>query len=333
MNFILTRTPLRISFFGGGTDYPAWFDDNRGAVLSTTIDKYIYLSCRYLPPFFGMNHRIVWRHVELVPSISEILHPAIREGLRYLEFDDSAGVEIHYQADLPARSGMGSSSSFVVGMLSGLLMLRDQRLDKQALADMALDLELNWMKEAVGCQDQVAAAYGGLNRIEFTKGNRYEVCPLAMSDERKDAFLSNLMLFFVGANRDGVAIAETIIQNIPNRARHLERMVGLVDDAERALVSGDIDAIGEMLAETWSLKRELSDSVSTQTIDDVYAAARAAGARGGKLLGAGGTGFLLLFVPPDKQESVRQALASDYMEIPFRFETAGSTTNADQWEN
>jgi D-glycero-alpha-D-manno-heptose-7-phosphate kinase len=333
MQFVLTRTPLRISFFGGGSDYPAWCDDNRGAVLSTTIDKYIYLSCRYHPPFFGVNHRIVWRHVELVESISEILHPAIREGLKYLSFDDSRGVEMHYHADLPARSGMGSSSSFVAGMILGLLRLKSKDVSKHELAKMAIDLELNWMNEAVGYQDQIAAAYGGLNRIEFKAGQKFDVNPVPISKDRSRSFLTNLMLFFVGANRDGLVIAEKIINNVPKNTSQLKKMVELVDDAEATLKAGDLINIGEMLHETWMLKRELSNHISTSKIDDIYASAQAAGAIGGKLLGAGGTGFMLFFVPPDKQESVRGALTPQLMEIPFDFVESGSEIVYDLQEN
>jgi D-glycero-alpha-D-manno-heptose-7-phosphate kinase len=325
MQFILSRTPFRISFFGGGSDYPAWLERSGGAILSTTIDKYIYLSCRYLPPFFGIRHRIVWRHVELVDTISEILHPAVREGLRYLKFDDSRGLEIHYQADLPARTGMGSSSSFVVGLMAGLKALQQKQASRKDLALLAIDLEQNTMGDIVGSQDQIAAAYGGFNRIEFMKGGGFDVAPVGLSADREAEFTARLMLFYIGSNRFSSDIARSVVAGMDANQAKIERMVALVDEAIDAIKSGDLDDVGHMLHETWTLKRGLSDQVSTSTVDEIYDTARAAGALGGKLLGAGGTGFMLFYVPHEFQTTVREAITPHCMEVPFRFDKTGST--------
>ena len=325
MQFVLTRTPFRISFFGGSSDYPHWYAENKGAVLSTAIDKYVYLSCRYLPPFFGVRHRIVWRHVELVDSITEILHPAVRQGLEYLDFDDSRGVEIHYQADLPARTGMGSSSSFVVGLINGMSALRGQNLSKRELADKAIDLEQRWMGDTVGSQDQIAAAYGGFNHIEFEKGD-YKVNPISITSQRRNDFLSNLMLFYIGSNRLGTHIANSVVKSIRTGNKSVERMVNLVDQAVNILQSdAPLEDLGHMLHETWELKRSLSSKISTTLIDEIYEIACSSGALGGKLLGAGGTGFMLFYVPENKQNDIREVLKHRCMEVPFTFDETGGT--------
>jgi D-glycero-alpha-D-manno-heptose-7-phosphate kinase len=323
VRFILTRTPFRVSFFGGGTDYPEWYMKEGGAVLSTTIDKYMYISCRHLPPFAGIRHRIVWRHVELVDSISEILHPAVREGLRYLGFDESVRLELHYQADLPARSGMGSSSAFAVGLIKGLLALREEAIDKHSLARRAIDLEQNWMKEAVGSQDQIAAAYGGLNLVEFMPGGEFNVSRLELPPEQESALVGHLMLVHVGSNRIAADIARNVIENMSTRRRSLTRMREMVNEAATALKKGDLDAIGHLLDEGWSLKRSLSDLVSNNAVDEVYDVARKHGALGGKLLGAGGTGFMLLFVRPADRDRVLKALPSRFQAVPFRIDRSG----------
>ena len=243
---IITRTPLRISFFGGGTDYPAWYKKEGGAVLSTTIDKYSYITCRYLPPFFReLKHRIVWRHVETVYTISDILHPAIKEGLRFLGFDDTKGVEIHYQGDLPARSGMGSSSSFAVGLIKALLALRGETIEKHGLALKAIELEQDRLKESVGSQDQMSVAYGGLNVIRFEKDGTISVEPVEMSEERRAELESRLLLFYSGTSRSASDIADDIIANISANGDLLRRMRSHVDAAKDLLQgNGDIDDFG-----------------------------------------------------------------------------------------
>ncbi len=319
-----SRTPFRISFFGGGTDYPAWYLKEGGAVLSTTIDKYCYLNSRYLPPYFNIKHRIVWSHIETVNSISEILHPAVRGGLHLLGFDDTAGLEIHHQGDLPARAGMGSSSAFAVGLVNALTHLKGQKIGKKELALKAIELEQNVLKEHVGSQDQVAAAYGGLNLILFGKNGDIEVKPVEISIARLRDLESRLMLFYTGMNRLASEVASGIIGNMPQKRQTLLKMRGMVDKAHSILTgSEDLDHFGRLLHEGWSLKRDLSDGVSNSKIDSVYETAIKHGALGGKLLGAGGAGFMVFYVPLTRQENVRRAL-SGYLDVSFRFETHGS---------
>ena len=323
MSIVITRTPFRISFFGGGSDYPEWLHREPGAVLSTAIDKYVYLTCRYLPPFLGIRHRVVWRHVELIDSISEILHPAVREGLRYLEFDDSRGIELHYQGDLPARSGMGSSSSFAVGLIQALLCLRGRNADKHKLAEMAIELEQNRMKDTVGSQDQVAVAHGGLNIIRFNCGGTFDVNALGLPEAREHELLQRLMLFFPGRSRIASEVACSVTQNLVKRSDSIRHMVAMVEEGEKILRGGDLDDFGRLLHESWLIKRSLSNRVSSPQIDDLYAAARQAGAIGGKLLGAGGTGFVLLYAPPERRKAISSALQG-CIDVPFAIDHDGS---------
>jgi Predicted kinase related to galactokinase and mevalonate kinase len=325
MTIVISRTPFRVSFFGGGTDYPAWFRNNGGRVLSTTIDKYCYITCRHLPPFFNIRHRIVWSHIETVQNISEILHPAVREGLGYLGFTDRDGIEIHHQGDLPARAGMGTSSSFAVGLIHALLTLRGERPSKARLTEMAIFLEQERMGDKVGSQDQAAVAHGGFNVIDFHKDGRIEVTPVGLPEERQRQLEDHLILFYTGASRFASDIAADVIQNIPANEKQLRRMYELVGTAT-AIVSGDgaLDAFGHLLDETWHLKRQLSARVSTDRIDAIYARARQAGALGGKLLGAGTSGFMLFFAPPERHDAIRNALG-DLLHVPFRFENEGAT--------
>lgn len=321
---IITRTPLRISFFGGGTDYPAWYLKEGGAILSTTIDKYCYITCRYMPPFFReLKHRIVWRHVETVFCLSDILHPAVREGLRYLGFDDSIGLEIHYQGDLPARSGMGSSSSFAVGLIKGLLALRGQMISKHDLALKAIDLEQNVLKENVGSQDQMAVAYGGLNVIRFHRNGQILVEPVTIPQSRKNALQSRLLLFYTGTSRSASNIAADVIANLSDKREILRRMRSHVDEALSVLCGTDsLDDFGRLLHKTWMLKKQQSELVTNSLVDNIYQTAMAHGALGGKLLGAGASGFMVFYVLPEKQSVVIQAL-SDYLHVPFRFDNEG----------
>lgn len=321
---IISRTPFRISFFGGGTDYPAWYTKNGGRVLSTTIDKYCYITCRYLPPFFDIRHRIVWSHIEGVHSIQEILHPAVREGLGLLGFTDALGVEVHHQGDLPARTGMGSSSSFAVGLILALKTLRGEIVNRHDLARLAMALEQDRLGDKVGSQDQIAAAYGGLNVIDFAVDGGFTVTPLDIAPETRQGLQQRLMLFYTGLCRFASRVAADVIANIPDRERELHRMRGLADDAVAALIRGDIDAFGDMMDTTWALKRQLSALISNSNIDQIYARARAAGAVGGKLLGAGASGFMLFYVPPDKQDAVRGELR-ELLHVPFGFDNTGAT--------
>lgn len=321
---IISRTPYRISFFGGGTDYPAWYKRHGGRVISTSIDKYCLITSRFLPPFFNVRHRIVWSHIETVQSIREILHPAVREGLRFLGYTDAAGVEIHHQGDLPARSGMGSSSSFAVGLIHALLAMRGEKADAKRLAELAIILEQDRLKEGVGSQDQVAAAYGGFNTIDFDRSGEIHVRPLPLSPQRSGALQDRLMLFYTGLSRMASDVATDVIANIPAREAQLHQMRDLVDQAERILLEGDLDDFGRLLDQTWRLKRQLSALVSNETVDGVYARALRAGALGGKLLGAGTSGFMLFYAPLERQEAVREELR-DLLYVPFRFEAEGAT--------
>lgn len=319
---IITRTPFRISFFGGGTDYPVWYRENPGAVLSTTIDKYCYLTVRYLPPFFPHKHRIVWSKIELVKDINEILHPAVRAILNYLKIDK--GVEIHHQGDLPARSGMGSSSAFTVGLLHALYALKGKIISKERLAKEAIHIERDILKENVGSQDQVAAAFGGFNKICFSGNDEIKLYPITISRERIKELENHLMLFFTGLSRTASKIAKSQIKKTPERKKELTLMYQMVDEAIKILSEKrDIKEFGKLLHETWLLKKSLTDKISNSKIDKIYGKARKAGAIGGKLLGAGGGGFMLLFVPPERQTIVRKKL-KDLLEVKFKFEKEGS---------
>ena len=322
---IISRTPYRVSFFGGGTDYPAWFREEGGAVLSTTIDKYCYVSCRHLPPFFNIRHRIVWSHVETVSTIEEILHPAVREGLRALGFDDTTGLEIHHQGDLPARAGMGSSSTFVVGLIKALTALRGRMLGKAELARQAIKLEQVGLRENVGCQDAVAAAHGGFNVLSFSPDGEIRVAPVTIPSTRVAELQSRLLLFYLGSSRLASVIAGDVVANLHAKRNDLRRMRCMVDEAV-AILDGatDLDTFGALLGESWKLKRGLSASVSTGLVDRVYRTAMEHGALGGKLLGAGGTGFMVFYVPPERQAEVIECLPM-CVHVPFQFESEGST--------
>ncbi len=320
---IISRTPFRISFFGGGTDYPAYFTNMGGAVLSTTIDKYCYISARILPPFFTpIKFRIVWSHIEGVSSIDEILHPAVKTGLHYAGYDNNLGLEIHHQGDLPARSGIGSSSSFVVGLLKTLYSLKGIELSKHDLACKAIDLEQNWLKEKVGCQDQIAASYGGFNKIVFDKNGRIDVHKVNIPSINLDRLNKNLLLFYTGRQRLSSKVASDIVQNINNKKRILQKMFKMVNIGEKVLIKGNLDEFGSLLDETWTLKQQLSPMISGTKINQIYKLAKTNGALGGKLLGAGGSGFMVFYVPQNFQEDVKRAL-SNFIEVPFGFDSSG----------
>ena len=319
---IISRTPFRISFFGGGTDYPVWYREEPGAVLAATINKFCYITCRYLPPFFEHKSRIVWSMIERVNHTEEIQHPAVRAGLEFVGIRQ--GVELHHDGDLPARTGLGSSSSFTVGLLHTLYGLKGQRVSKRQLARDAIHVEQELLKEAVGSQDQVMAAYGGLNRVDFDVDGDIRVCPIPLPAERRKALETHLMLFFTGISRTASEIARTQIASTRSNQAPLRAMYQQVDRAIEILHgSEDLAAFGELLHEGWLLKRSLTDRISTSTIDACYERARAAGAIGGKLLGAGGGGFLLLFVRPEEHGRVSDALR-ELLHVPFHFESGGS---------
>ncbi|SCA57842.1 Galactokinase [Candidatus Terasakiella magnetica] len=325
MSLVITRTPFRVSFFGGGTDYPEWYLKEGGSVLSAAIDKYCYITARYRPPFFPTAHRVVWAHIESVQSISEILHPAVREGLRMLDFDDSHGIEILHQGDLPARTGMGSSSAFAVGLILALKMMRGQAVSQEDLYLKAIELEQDWLKDSVGSQDQVACAMGGVNVIDFNTDGAINVKPIQASKQRLNGLNSRLMMFYTGTSRLSSEVARDVISNIADRSTVLREMKAMVPVAQAILeeTASDLDDFGRMMNETWQLKKSLSGKISNSNIDDIYEASQKAGALGGKLLGAGHSGFMMLYVPLDKREAVRQAL-HELMEVPFNFEMKGS---------
>lgn len=321
---IISRTPYRISFFGGGTDYPSWYLEHGGSVLSTSIDKYCHIFLRRLPPFFEHKHRIVYSQIESVKTIEEIRHPVVRTLMQYLKISD--GLEVHHDGDLPARSGIGSSSSFTVGLLNTLIAYQGERISKEDLARKAIYLEQKLLQEAVGSQDQIAAAYGGLNRIVFHTDGSFQVNPVVLSQDRKELLERHLMLFFTGQSRTASDIAKKQIENINNVKSELTTMQSMVDTGCNILQKGSIPIgeFGKLLDESWKLKRTLTDKITTSEIDQIYKTALKAGALGGKLIGAGGGGFILFFVEPGLQPKVREKL-KNLVEVNFRFESSGSS--------
>jgi len=320
---IMSRTPFRVSLFGGGTDYPGWYREHGGAVLGGAINKYCYITFRSLPPFFEHRHRIVYSRIELPQHVDEIQHPAVRCVLR--EYGIEEGVEIQHYGDLPARSGMGSSSSFTVGLINALRAHRGQISAAECLAREAIHIEQNVIREAVGSQDQIWAAYGGINMIRFSTDDRFDVIPVIMSAERRDELQSYMLLFFTRFSRIAETMAARQIENLQNRRSQLYGMHQMAEQAMAILQnpSHPIAEIGALLHESWRLKKELADCVTTGAVDEMYAAARNAGALGGKLLGAGGGGFMLIFAEPRNHQRIRQALHS-LIEVSFELGSPGS---------
>lgn len=318
---IITQTPFRMSFFGGGTDFSGFYNEHGGAVLSTTFDKYAYVTVRHLPPFFDYRTHLTYSKEEKVNSIEEIKHPAIRNAMQWL---DMHKIRMTYEADLPARSGLGTSSSFAVGMLEAFYALKGKYADKRKLADDAIYLERTLCAEAGGIQDQIAASFGGFNRIDFSRDG-YTVRPVIMNRERKEELNSQLMLFFTGFSRFSSDIQKGTEKSMKDKTSQLIEMYHLVDEAEKILSDKNISLndFGKLLDYTWKLKRGISGGISTDSIDEQYAKAMNAGALGGKLLGAGGGGFLLFYVPLEKQSDVKNAL-KDQMCVPFKFENDGT---------
>lgn len=317
---IITKTPFRMSFFGGGTDMPAFFKKYGGAVISTTFDKYCYVTVRHLPPFFKYTTELSYAKIERVKNIDKIKHPAVRNAMKMLDMHE---LRITYEADLPARTGLGTSSSFSVGLLHAFYALKGKHPDKKQLSDDAIRLERELCNEAGGWQDQIAAAYGGLNRISF-HADGYTVTPVAITPARKEELNANLMLFFTGFTRLSSEIQEANAKR-RNRTKEFKTMLELVDRAQNILEddSVDLDEFGYLLGETWKLKKKTGDKVSTDAIDGFYDRGIKAGALGGKLLGAGGGGFLLFYVRPENQPAVMEAMKK-MMYVPFRFENEGT---------
>jgi D-glycero-alpha-D-manno-heptose-7-phosphate kinase len=320
---IITSTPLRVSFFGGGTDYQVWYREHGGSVLATAIDKRCYITCRRLPPFFEYHSRISYSKVENVVRNEDVEHPSVRSCLQFLGVNE--GVEIHHVADLPARTGLGTSSAFTVGLLLGLYALKERMRDKHALATDAIHVEQDLLREAVGSQDQVSAAYGGFNRINFHRDGGIEVRRVLTSQSRLAELEEHLALYFTGFSRTASEIATQQLEVTPHKKKELGMMLQLVNEAETILANPDrpLAEFGRLLHESWQIKRTLTQKISNTNIDEIYEAGLGAGALGGKLLGAGGGGFMLFFVPPERKEALRIRL-KNLLCVPFRFSNRGS---------
>ena len=320
---IISKTPFRISFFGGGTDYPEWYHENGGSVLATTIDKYCYISCRHLPPFFEHKHRIVYSKIESVKTTEEIQHPVVRAVFSNLSITD--GLEIHHDADLPARSGLGSSSSFTVGLINVLNALKGLQISKQDLAKQATYIEQEVLKETVGNQDQILAAFGGFNRIDFRPDDSFNISPVIINKDLVGQLQSHMLLFFTGLSRFSSDIARDKVSNFTNRFQELTQIKEMVDEGMSILQnpSTPIMDLGKLMHESWELKRSLSVKVSTPKIDEIYEAGIKAGATGGKVLGAGGGGFILFFAKPENHSKIRERLKS-LVHVAFHFDDVGS---------
>ena len=318
---IITKTPFRMSFFGGGTDIPEYFYEHKGAVISTTFDKYCYVNVRHLPRFFDYRTHLTYSKMEYVNDNCEIQHPAIRNAMDMLDMQE---IRLVYEADLPARSGLGTSSSFAVGMLNAFYALKGKYADKKKLADEAIYLERELCNEAGGWQDQIAASFGGLNRIDFS-GSGYEIRPIIISPERKRKLESNLMLFFTGFTRFSSEIQKENQVVAKSKTEYLSEMYDLVEEAEQILVNKmkDIDDFGRLLDRTWKLKKQTGSKISTSSIDQLYELGIKEGALGGKLLGAGSGGFLIFYVPEEYQTRVKEAM-KELVYVPFRFEEGGT---------
>ena len=319
---IVCRTPYRISFFGGGTDFPGWYQRHGGSVLSTSIDKYCYLTCRYLPPFFDHKIRVVWSKIENCKGIEEVTHPAVKGVVKHMGINRC--LEISHVGDLPARSGMGTSSSFTVGLINALSALQGKMLNKHELAQQSIFIEQQILKESVGSQDQVAASYGGLNHITFHRSGEISVVPVTISNDRRQELEQHTMLFYTGIGRTSSDITKSFTENFDNKKQQLDKMSSLVTETISILNSNEsISSIGELLLDAWKMKRKLSTSISNQFIDNLMDKALEAGAIGGKITGAGGGGFLLIFAAPEKHDNIRMAL-SDFLHVPIKFEFNGS---------
>lgn len=319
---IITKTPFRMSFFGGGTDMESFFRQHGGAVLSTTFDKYCYVTVRHLPRFFDFTTHLTYSKMEFVKDVEEIEHPAIRNAMKMLDMHE---IRLIYEADLPARSGLGTSSSFAVGMLNAFYCLKGKYADKKKLADEAIYLERVLCEEAGGWQDQIAASFGGMNRIEFNIDGTYDVKPIIIHPDRKKQLNDNLLMFFTGFTRFSSEMQNVNQAGYDGKIKQLQQMYALVDDAEKVLEDkhSDLDDFGRLLDTTWQLKRQTGGAITTNSIDALYEKGIAAGALGGKLLGAGGGGFLLFYVQPEKKEAVMEAM-KDMLYVPFRFEVGGT---------
>lgn len=319
---IITRTPFRMSFFGGGTDMKDFFMEHGGAVISTTFDKYCYVIVRHLPRFFDYSTELSYSRIERVTSADDIEHPAVKNAMKMLDMHE---IRLTYEADLPARSGLGTSSSFAVGMLNAFYALKGKYAGKKKLADDAIYLERVLCNESGGWQDQIAASYGGFNRINFNKDGTYDVYPLIIHPDRKKQLDDNLMMFFTGFTRFSSDMQKANAKGYHDKTKQLLEMLDLVDQAQKILTdkSADLDDFGRMLDHTWKLKRQTGGAITTNSIDELYQRGIDAGALGGKLLGAGGGGFLVFYVQPEKKQAVKDAM-KDLLYVPFHFEDGGT---------
>jgi len=316
---IITKTPYRISFFGGGSDYPEWYKKFGGSVLSTTIDKHIYISCRLLPQFFNHKYRIVWSKIENVKKINQIQHRSVKNLLKYNKV--KSGLEIHYDGDLPAKSGMGSSSSFSVGLMQALLKLKKKKISQLNLAKKTIFFEQNIMKETVGSQDQIAASIGGFNKIKFLKNEKIVIKKITSKNLQK--LNSNLLLLYTGIQRDAHTIANYYVHKLSNqKEKNIRKIIQYVNMGEQFIQSGNLDDFGRLLHETWMQKKELSSTISNDKIDQLYSQFIKNGALGGKLLGAGGGGFLLLYIKNTKKNFFLKKF-KNIINIPFKFSDKG----------
>lgn len=320
---IITRTPFRISFFGGGTDYPVYYNEHGGSVLSTTINKYCYITCRYLPPFFEHNYLIRYSKKEISQTVDEIQHPSVRECLKFVGIEK--GIEMVHTADVPAMSGIGSSSSFTVGFLNALYALQGKMVTKRQLAFDAIQVEQKLIRENVGSQDQVAAAFGGFNRIDFGGTEGIFVQPITINQEKLKYLQDCLLFYFTGFSRCASEIAGEQIRQTPKKLKELSMMKAMVDESINILNGKleDINDFGKLLHESWKLKRSLTSKISNNDIDEIYETGIRAGALGGKICGAGSGGFIVFFVPPENKERVTERL-KDFLNVPFRFENIGT---------
>ncbi len=319
---IIAKTPYRISFFGGGSDYPGWYKKHGGQVLSTTINKHNYISCRYLPPFFEHNLRLVYSIVEEVKVRNDLDHPSAREVLKFLNLERD--LEIHYDGDLPGRSGTGSSSSFTVGLLNTLYAFLGERVNSKRLAEEAIHIEQNLISETVGSQDQIAAAYGGFNHIKFNADGSFDVSKVEADNSRINILDSRIMLFFTGISRYAETVAKTYVDDISNKDLQIHSMSSMVDQGIEIVEHGNLDDFGQLLHEAWQKKKELSSEVSNNDIDYIYEKAKKNGAIGGKISGAGGGGFMFFYVSEGREEDLKEAL-KELTHVPFSFENEGSS--------
>ena len=322
---IITRTPYRLSLFGGGTDYNDWFEVHGGRILAAAMRHYCYLTVRRLPPFFEHTMRIVYSKIESVSDVSQIEHPSVKGCLQYLGI--THGMEIHHDGDLPARSGIGSSSSFTVGLLQALHALDGRRITPETLAREAIHVEQNILGESVGIQDQIMAAHGGLRVTDMGPGKAWDARPVVVPPEYLQTFENHVLLGYSGISRFSGDHSTKKVANIRSgkTSHELEEISALADQAIEAFeTTCDFDCLGGLLNRSWQLKRRLADGVSSEWMDALYSTAISAGAFGGKFMGAGGGGFFFFLAPPERHQAIKDALPNVRVWVPFNVERRGS---------